>query len=733
MKPSAWLNEFRPANLIPAVSAGLVAGVLGVILQISFAALVFGGDLSPFLSRGIGLALAGGVIFAAVVALTSSFPVSIASPQDSPAAILALVTITISAVLSAGPNSAVTLQTVIASIAVSTLLTGVVFFALGRFKLGRLVRFIPYPVVGGFLAGTGWLLMQGGVNVMTGAQLTPEWIYILSQPVVVVRWVPGVVLALVLVVILRRWSHALITPTIILVAIGLFYLALPSTGLTVESARDRSWMLGPFPPNSLFQFLTPTAFQDANWLALLGQADKIVTVAIVSTIALLLNVSGIELAVQKDMDVSRELESAGLANILAGLAAGFPGYHLLGATTLSYKFGARSRVTGLTAALLILFTLLFGASLLEYVPRPVLGGLLVFLGISFLVDWLYDAFFRLSRTEYALIVLILVVIAVFGFLPGVGVGLVVSMILFILNYSRIHVVKHSLSGAGFRSAVERSPSERARLREQGEQILILRLQEFIFFGTGQQLLDTVREHIQDPTKPSLRFLVLDFRRVPGLDSSAIASFTRLLQLTRAQNIETLFTEVARPIRPQLERGGIKNIEYFSTLDAGVEWCENRILADDPSPLDTIHDTLQSQLMEFLPRLEDRERLTSYLERIDVPVDTLLIRQGDMADALYFIEQGSVSVDIELGDRQKVRFRTATSGSILGEIGVYLHGARTASVTTIQPTVVYRFSMQALRRMEAQDPILAAGIHKWIATIMAERLADSARTLEAVMN
>lgn len=725
-------ENFEPTTLVPAVLAGLIAGILAVILEISFAALIFSGDLSSFVSSGIGLALFSAMVLVLVVALTSSFPVSIAVPQDSPAAILALAGVSISALLSQSRDTSATFPTIIAALALTSLLTGAFFFGLGWFRLGRFVRYIPFPVVGGFLAGTGWLLMQGGISVMTGQPLTLDSAYFLSLPLILIRWVPGAALAVLLLLVLRRWSNALIVPSILLGAIIIFYVALSASGLSIVQARERSWMIGPFPSGGLFQFTTVTSLLNANWGALLSQTDKIVTILIVSVIAFLLNASGIELATQRDLDFNRELKAVGFANMLVGLAGGWPGYHMLGGTTLSYKMGARSRVTGITAALLIGFTLFFGASLLEYFPRPVLGGLLVFLGLSFLVEWLYDAFFKLPHLDYVLILLILVVIAVFGFLPGVALGVVVAMLLFIVNYSRIQVVKHSLTGSSFRSAVERSHGERARLRELGDRILILRLQEFIFFGTGQILLDQIRARLQDPGGTPLQFLVLDFRRVPGLDSSAISSFLRLVQLTRAQHIETLFTEVAPSIQNQLKRGGVEHIRYFKTLDAGVEWCENVILTQNHSPLDIISYSLQAQLMEFLPRGEDRERLAAYLERLELPTDTILIRQGDPADALYFIESGVVSVNVELSDGRQVRVRTIQSGTV-GEIAVYLGGLRTAWVTTLEPTLAYRLSKTALSEMELEAPSLAAGVHKWIATIMAERLADLVRVMDALMD
>lgn len=732
----ALRHNLNPAVLFPAVVAGLVAGVLALILQLSFAALIFNGDLSRYLGQGIGLALVSGFILALVVALTSSFAVSVASPQDSPAAVLALLVASLLITLPENTNSGIVFATVIAALAVTTMLTGALFIGLGQFRLGRLVRYVPYPVVGGFLAGTGWLLLQGGINVMTGAQLTPEWLFLLTQPTVVLRWLPGVLLAILLLVILRRWRHALITPAILIGAVLLFYGALYFLQTDVETARARSWMLGPFPQGSLYEFWTLRAFQDAAWETLLRQSDKIAVAVLVSLIGLLFNASGIELDAQRDLDFNRELKGTGLANLLAGFAGGLPGYHLLGATTLSAKLGARSRVTGLTAAAAIAFTLWFGASLLEYFPRPVLGGLLVFLGLSFLVDWLFDAFFRLPRGDYALIVLILGVIAVFGFLPGVAVGLTIAVLIFLVNYSRQYAVQQQFSCNSIRSNVERSPAERAQIREFGQESFILTLNQVLFFGTAQNVLDRVQARLNERDLPTLRELVLDFRRVSGMDSSAVASFLRLQQIVNRNGIQTRLTQVAPAIQQQLTRGafgGNKNpaIGYLSSLDHGVEWCENQILARHPLPPTPREDPLLLQLSLVLRDGFALARLMEYLQEIQVAEGDFLMRQGERADALYFIETGMVSVEMDLSVTESMRLRTFGGGNIIGEIGFYQHGARTANVRALQPTMVYRISYDALERMEKDDPTLALAVHKWVASVMADRLADNVHLIEAL--
>ena len=749
----------QPGQLLSSLSAGFISGMVSVILAISFAALIFSGDLAGHVANGIGLALFGALAIGLVMAATSSYPGTIAGTQDSPAAILALVAAAIANSMRTSATPEAIFATVVAAIALTSLATGAFFLVLGRFKLGNLMRFLPYPVVGGFLAGTGWLLVQGAFGVMAGVPLGWSQLPYLFQSSVLILWLPGSIFAIVLLVLLRRYSHPLITPATLLVAIGLFYGLLALTHTSVAEASAQGWLLGPFPQEALWQPLTPSTLAQVHWPAIFGQMDKMGTILIVSVVALLLNASGLELTVRRDLDLNHELQSAGIANLVAGLGGGLTGYHFLGDSALAYKMGGRARLTGLFAAAVCGVAMLLGASLLSFFPKPVLGGLLLFLGLSFLVEWVVDAWFKLPRMDYFLVLLILVVVGAVGFLEGVAVGVGLAVILFVLKYSRINVVKHALSGANLHSRVDRPLSHRQVLREKGEQLAILQLQGFIFFGTAENLLHQIRERVKNPDLPPPRFVVLDFRRVSGLDSSAVSSFVRMKQLAESKSIKLVFTHLSAEMQHQLDRGGLvpstgsplplsllgvgdfagrgggrdEIVRVLPTLDQGLEWCEEQILASDGLPFDETQDTLRAFLEKVLPQSDNITRLMSYLEKMDVESGHYLVRQGDPADDLYFIESGAATAQFELADGRSIRLRAMRSGTVVGEIGLYLGGARTASVVMTQPGTLYRLSAGAIQHMEENDPEVAAALHLLVARLMAVRLAEYNDTLMAVLD
>lgn len=731
-------REFEPRILLPSLTAGLIAAIITISLEISLAALIFSGDLRQFLGGGIGLMLFGAFAMGIAIALTTSLPGMIGFPQDTPAAILALVTASIAASMR-GSNAQALYATTVATISITSLLTAACFLLLGRFKSSGFVRYIPYPVVGGFLAGTGWLLSLGALSVMTDMSLAVNNLAQIFSTDRLINWVPGIIFGVVLLLMLRRFNHFLITPGAVILATLLFYVFLLVAGISVPEASTRGWLLGPFPSADLYQPLTPSLFGLVDWQVIFKNTDKIATIVVLSIVSLLLNASALEVTVKQDIDLNRELQAAGWANLAGGLGGSPVGYQVLGMSALAYRLGARSRLVNLISGLVCGVALFFGASLISYFPKLVLGGMLFYLGLAFLVEWLIDSRRSLPLSDYLLVWVILIIIAVVGFLQGIIAGIFIASILFVVSYSRINAIKTILDGSIYHSKVDRPRLHRDILHRKGAEIYILRLQGYIFFGTIQSILEKIRLRLADTAQESFKFLIIDFHRVPRLDSSAVFGITRLKQMTQANNILMVWTEVSPEIVHQLERGGLmdKAAESFvilPSLDQGVEWCENRILAEEGiADLTGFTERVETQLMRLMPGIQGIERLMSYLERRKVEAGEYLMRQKEPSDEMYFVESGLVSVELELPQQKRLRVRSIRGGATVGEMGIYLGGLRTASVVASRPSVVYRLSRQSLEEMRERDPEIAALFHEWIARLLAERVAEDNRMFEALMD
>lgn len=724
-----------PRQVVTSITAGLVAGLIIIVVSISLATLVFSGAMSSYVPQGIGLFLFGGFALAVVLSILGSMPGIAIGPQDGPAALLAVAAGGISTALAGTANPNAIFSTIVAGIIISSLVTGLTFFLIGQFKLGNLVRYIPYPVVGGFLAGTGWLLTRGAIEVMAGQSLSVQALLNLMQTQMLVRWLPGTIFAIIVLVILRKVNHFLVWPGIIFSAILLFYGTLYATGISIAQARSLGLLLPQFPSGGLWRPFTLINLNQVSWNVLARNADKLIPVPLVSLIAFLLNASGLELIAKRDIDLNHELRVTGFANLISGLGGGPAGYLLLGATALGQRMGAKSRIVTITAALMCGLILLAGGAFISYLPVALLSSLLLVLGLSFLIDWVYDAWFKLPHTEYIIVLASLLIIATFGFLQGVGTGIAVATIMFVYKYSRVNTIRDSLNGKIYHAKVDRPAVQRNILQEHGEGIHIFRLQGYIFFGTSDKLLSQVRRLLEDKTTREL-FIVLDFHRIHGLDSSAVSSFTRMRQLAEQYDIYLAITSVLPAIRNQMERGDFKadkRVQFFPTLDHGMEWCENMLLQKFEASSQFIQTGIKSQLRSTFPKPDLIDKLISYLERMEVDENFYLMRRGDPTESMYFIESGRLNVQLESEDGEVMRLRSIRSGTVVGELGLYLKGERTANVVTTQKSVLYRLQLDSMNKMESQDADVASALHEWIARLLAERMTDNNRAIEALLD
>src|SRR5215208_6212448 len=151
--------------------AGAVCAIVSLAFHLSYAALIFSGPLTPYLAYGIAATFITAAIAGIVMAARSSLPFALACPDASTSAVTAALVATLAGRLAAQGAGEHLLAATLIVLALSAALTGLVLCALGIVRAGRAVRFVPYPVIGGFLAAAGWLIAAGAIQIMTGHRL----------------------------------------------------------------------------------------------------------------------------------------------------------------------------------------------------------------------------------------------------------------------------------------------------------------------------------------------------------------------------------------------------------------------------------------------------------------------------------------------------------------------------------------------------------------------------------
>ncbi len=718
------------SNIVPSIIAGVIGGIIKIVAAMAFSALIFTGTLAAYLPQGIGIVLFGFLLFAVISTFTASYPVNINTPQDIPIAIIALIATTVMATNGKDWDAETTFQFIFVTIALTSILVGIFFFILGTLKLGKLVRFIPYPVVGGFLAGTGWLIVKFAFIMTAGMGLSLDNVVSLFDQATLHKWFPGLIFGLIMLISSRYTKHYLLIPALIAIGITSFYAIMFFYGFSYTDLESNGYLLGPFPEGGLFQGLPLKYLSDFKWSIFLEQLPAIGTMMILNAISVLFNYSGLEIIIKKDLDLDQELKTTGIGNIIAGLGGAPPGHLSLGGTLLSISIGSKSKLTNIVIALLCAITLFFGSEVLSFFPRIILGGLLFNLGLSFLVDWLYSNWSRVPKTDYTIILLIFLVIGTVGFLEGVITGLLMSVVLFVVSYSKVEIIKHELTGKTFHSNVERSETLKSIIEDFGDQILILPLQGYLFFGSANRLLEYIKAYLQSDDGGELKYLVFDLRQVTGVDSSTINSFNKLQILAALDDFKVLFCDLTSQISAQFEAEGLFDDSggsylTFEDLDHGMEWCEEQIIADkitDPDDRTSEIKLFESQFSDLLP----------YFESQTIEKNNKIIEQGADPKGLYFIKSGRVTVELDSKGDKRIRLKSMGTGTIVGEVSLYLKTQATASVITDEACEIYFLSNENFERLNREASDRAAELHTYVIKLLSDRLAKSNATIHALM-
>ncbi|MGH6865031.1 MAG: SulP family inorganic anion transporter [Methyloceanibacter sp.] len=715
--------------------AGTISAVVNVAYCISFSALIFQGSIAAGFPLGLAALIMGTVVTGVVVALTTTLVPADAGPDTPAVAVMSVLASTVAADLAAkNASTDAMVINVLVAITVSTFLTGILLFGVGALKLGQWLRFVPYPVIGGFLAASGWLLITGGVEVITGNNLTLSplsW-----APMVAADYAPQIGVGLLFalfIVLLRRWLDAFLTLPIAFI-VFLVVMNAVLLGLVSEDV-SRGWFLRAVGALHLWWPLAAMAEHNIDWGVLARSSAEIGAVCGVTAISMLLDVSSLEVARQKSADLDKEFRNNGLANVLASLLGGVAGNLSLNNSLLLHEAGAVTRASGVCVALVCALVLFAGADIGSFVPKAILGGMLAYLGVMILIEALLRSPAQRSRTDLALAIAIAIVICYFGYLLGVVLGVIGACLLFALSYSRIGVIRRHLTRYEFSSNVERSPEQTRLLHDEGKRVHVFWLSGFIFFGSSNGLFERITRAIEEQQDKPVGYVVLDFGAVQGLDTSAVLSLVKLRNYCEEHGVTLAFCGLNELMGTSFESAGFfgskRSHQRFGSRNEAIEWCEDMILLHHEVGAASAHNFETWLQKEFGGQI-DFDRIAAFMERQELDTGSFVFKQGEASESVVFQASGCVAITILDEHARPLRLRRMMGHTVVGEMGFYRHMPRTASVIAEEPTVVYRLTREAFDRMQEEDSAAAAALHKLIIRLLSDRLEFANREISALL-
>jgi len=365
--------------------------------------------------------------------------------------------------------------------------------------------------------------------------------------------------------------------------------------------------------------------------------------------------------------------------------------------------------------------------LLGYMPKFVLGGLLIYLAADQLHKWIIESRRRLSITEYLSLLAIIAIIVQWGFIAGILCGVVIGCATFAFSAARIDSIKYNFDGAEYRSSLDRSRDDQAVLSTHGGKIQGLNLQSYLFFGSANRLYQHVKALLQ--RHPECRFLVFDFKLVTGIDSSAAYSFAQIKRTAHDRGIKLVLVHL-----PAAAEKALRSSEFISNevsivaeLDHALEWCENEVIAQHQG-LEQEEASLRDWFTQIMGDERDAMALMHHCERIEVDAGETIVRAGDPADSMHFILDGRVGIMIDAGEDRTTRVRSLGRYTTIGEMGLVSHAPRSATIQAEIASVLYVLGADQFEAIKADDPALSQKLLTYFVSVMAERLNFANRTI-----
>jgi sulfate permease, SulP family len=715
--------------------AGAISAVVQIAYCISFAALIFTGDLAGGFSLGLAGLIMGTVVTCVVIAVTSTFSPVIGGPDSPAVAVMSVLAAAIATALAAkGASTATIIVNVLVSLSVSTLLTGILLYGIGALRLGQWLRFIPYPVIGGFLAASAILLITGGAEVVTQTNLSlspSSW-----EPLYSTLYGPQIVIGVLFAVtipLLGRWiPNYLALP----VAFMAFLLVLDGSlfGLVGDQPVRSAWFLPKLGELTLWWPASAVMGAQVDWGVIAQSSAEIGSFCGVMAIALLLDVSSLEVARQKTGDLDQEFRSNGLANLLASVLGGFGGSISMNGCLLLDESGATTKWAGAIVGIVCAIILFSGADVGSFVPKAILGGMLAYLGAVLIIE-LWEAPAQSSWMEWVLTGVMTLVIINFGYFMGVILGVIGACLIFALSYSRIGVIRRHLTRQEFSSNVERAPERLRILQQEGERVHVFWLSGFIFFGSSNGLFERIKQAIEVQREKPVGYVVLDFSAVTGLDSSAVFSLVKIRNYCEEHDVTLAFSGLSESMHVSFEQAGFfgskRSHQVFGSRNEAIEWCEDMLLMHHDIGVVSA-PSFESWITTELGGAADMSRIAPYLERYEFAVGEVLFRQGEPPDSIEILASGHLTATIEDEHGRPIRIRGMVGYTIVGEMGFYRQIRRSATIIAEEPSIVYRLTRAAFDRMQTDDPIAASAFHQLIIRLLADRLESLNRSLRHLL-
>jgi SulP family sulfate permease len=716
---------------------GLAAMLVAVPSSIAFGLVIYSSLGPAYAAQGALAGIIGAVVIGLVASLAGGAPRLISAPCAPAAAVLAALAGDLMARGGMGGKPAMSADHIMLMLTLVAAFAGVIQFLFGSMGGGRAIKYIPYPVVAGYLSAVGVLIILSQIPKLFGF---PKGIGLwtgLAAPSVWESTGLAVGTATIVVTLTAPLLTAAVPATILGLAGGLaayFGLALFQPALLSQVGNPL--VIGPV--GGTVESMALSAVEHWRAIGRLQLHDLGLVLVPAATLAVLLSIDTLKTCVIVDAltrsrhDSNRELIGQGTGNIAAALAGGVPGAGTLGATLVNLNSGGNTRLSGILEGLFALAAFLLLGNLMSWVPLAALAGILLVVGAR-MVDLQSFYLLKQKSTLFDFIVVAAVVATAIGvnLIAAAGVGLGLSILLFVREQIGGTVVRRKSYGNQTFSKKSRLPEEVAILERKGVGTAVYELQGNLFFGTTDQLFTEL-----EPDLKTRKYVVLDMRRVQSVDFTAAHLLKQIEAQLAERNGVLIFSDLPHhlPTGQDLEAyfaqlGLVQPSQksyLFPDLDGALEWIEDRLLKEErlvQADRDLALTLADIDLFKGLAP-EVRAALESCVTERSCREGEPVFSQGDVGDELFLIRRGTVRIQLALGNGKRYHLATFGKGDFFGDMSFLDSGARSADAVASAPTDLYVLSRNRFNAVVKDRPLLGEQTFSHLARALAIRLRQT---------
>lgn len=737
------LNKQWLTNLPPA----FVSAIIITITSTAAVSIIFHGNLAPYLPIGVSCALIGAVVVNLISKFVCVFPFAVSCMTPNAAVLMGIYLGELGELNI--PQDEI-FYTVFAAFILTSLFTGLFLTLIGSLRLGKLIRFMPFPVLCGFFAGVGWYLFMGAFTVV-GVDITSIGI-LKDQHFLLTTFIPTIGFSVFTFIFQRQSRNPTAYFLIIITAVLLFYILLWANHLTLNDATKMGLTLKGTNISFIFDYINTDFLSKIHWHEIFSRSDYILTFAVVNLLSLLAYAVNFEQTSNTTADLDREVKHMGISNMISACLTG--GTAIFTTQSLTHRAtGANHSISILYVSLFCLFILLFNDYIIRGIPKFIFSAILIINGMFLIHRWLIKVARKVSKGEWFIISLIFLFMIFQGFIYGVAFGLALAFLQFIVNNSTMNIIRYEISGADYHSNATYPSRKLDFLKKHGGKIHVLKLQGFFFFGSAEKLYSYVNRKILKRTDPQVEYLIIDFQFVTDLDSTASNSILKLHQLLVKNNCTLILTGLNYKTRKHLKMvsrfqnevqtiPSLSSLEFktksgkiyiFEDMDFGLEWAEKRIIADLIDQGRNMDSSSLLSYREFFETEPQLQTLLSHLKKITLNKDDILRTTGQKNKCLYFINSGKVAYMLKRSDGRYKRIREYEAGHVVGEIEFFLDESfEDIEIICIEESSFYKLDHKKLQEFGVEYPDIAVRFSEWLMKVSAERMAHIAHEVKLLL-